>query len=198
MRQALLKALDAPLETLLLGMSWKHRFLPARLHQVIERSDGVPPSRVDTNTGDAERSSDIDTLDRMFHLPASDSRIGIDKILMNGKADQRDTASEGMPFEVGQIHPMLSSEGLFLGDVHLSVQNINPFSPQSGSPFDDLMNRHLGVSEVPIGVRGDCQSDSGPDRHRRGTLNRKEDGGCSRQGDSGGTGRSEKTTPGDR
>ena len=166
MRQAFLKTLDAPSETFLLSISRKHRFLPARLHQVIERCDSVPPSRVDANTGNPEQGGDIDALDRVLNLPLSDSRIGIDKILMNGEAHQRNTISEGMLFKVGQIGPMLCSERFLFGNVHLTMQDIHPFSAQGGSPFDDLMNCHFGISEMPIGVGGNGQSDSGPDRHR--------------------------------
>ena len=188
MRQALLKTLDAPSETLLLSISRKYRFLPARLHQVIERCDGVPPSRIDANTGNPEQGGDIDALDCVFDLSASDSRIGIDKILMNGEAYQRDAVSEGMLFEVGQIGPVLCGERLLFGDIHLTVQDIHPFSTQGRSPFDDLVNSHFGISKMPIGVGGNSQSDPGPDRHRGSTFNRGGHGRCSRQGNSGGTG----------
>jgi hypothetical protein len=155
--EARLDAVDAPLETLVLGMTWEDGFLAAGFHELIERADGVPASGVEADAGDAEFVGDFDAFMGVFDLLPAVFGVGVDEILMDREADEVDALAEGVAFKCLQVGSMFAGEGSLFGDIHLTVEDIDAFDAEGSCLVDDGFDGDPCRAEVPVGVGGDSE-----------------------------------------
>jgi len=135
--QATLDAIDHPFEPILLRVAWQDVFDAAVLHQFIKIGDGAPPAGVDTHRGDAQLITNLDALFRVLNIGCQLGGVGCKKRLVCGEANQIDTVAKGLPLEFLQITPVLGRERFLLRQVHLLMQDVQPFSAEFGRLIDD-------------------------------------------------------------
>ena len=128
--------------------------------------------------------SEFDAAERVVYRLLPFDRIGVHKILMDGKADQIHSTHEGMALELLKIGRILA--------VHLTMKDVDPLHPQVGGVVDHRFNGHLGRLEMPVGVGGKSQSDAGC--LGGGQRGCRVHGGCGQGGENGQTGCSQKLT----
>ena len=95
---ARLQALDAPFETVIFGMAGKDGFDAAGFHEIVEVFDGIPAAGIDADARDAQFVGDIEAFESVIDFFLTIGGVGLDEILVNGQADERDTVPEGMSF----------------------------------------------------------------------------------------------------
>jgi len=139
--------------------------------------------------------TDIDAFQGMDNLALAEGRVWIDKILMDRETNQGDAVAEGVSLQVSQVGPMPRVQRLLLGEVHLTMEDVHPFGAQGCSPLDHLVNGDLGVPEMPVGIRGDCQADAGLKRDHRTGLQRARSQGGSSSSHHQGTTSTKETAP---
>ena len=91
----------------------------------------------------------LDALLGVLNIAPSHRRIGIDKILVNRKADQIHAIHERRPLQLLQIAQILA--------VHLAMQDVHAFNLQRARFFDHFLNRRLRRAEMPVGIGRDAQ-----------------------------------------
>src|SRR5206468_565301 len=100
---ALLDALEAPFETIILGVTGQNRLDAARFHQLVEILDRVPPPGVEPDARHTQFVGDLEALVCVLDLPLPFSRIGLHKVLVNRQADRSNAVMKRMALKLLQI-----------------------------------------------------------------------------------------------
>src|SRR5581483_1714646 len=151
-RQALLDAVNAPAERIVIAIAGQGRLDAAQLHQPVEGLDGSPAARIEPYAGNAHLVRKFDTVEGMGDVLLADVRVRGDEVLMNGEADQVYPLHEGPPLEILAVGPVFA--------VHLSVQDVHAGRAEFAGLVYDRLDGDLRIAEMPVGVGGDAEFDA--------------------------------------
>ena len=154
--QALLEAVDDPLEALFIGMAFGGFLHAAMGHQIVKILAGAPGAGLDAHGGDAERVGLFEAEDRVFDVFAALVGIGREEGLVSGKTVQIQAVREGVSLELLQVGEIIIFK--------LHLKDINAIKTPLGGQLDALFDAAvMGIAELPKRVGG--QPDAKGSRH---------------------------------
>jgi len=148
--EALLGGLDAPIETVVFGVSGQDWLDSALPHQFVEIFDCIPSAGVEANAWHAKFVGDLDALVSVFNLFAPFLWVRLDEVLMYGQAHKINAPAERVSFQALQVRAMSRCERFALGNVHLPVQYIDAFNTERRGLVDDCFDRYALGLEMPV------------------------------------------------
>lgn len=153
--EAFLNGLDDPPEALVLSVAGEYRLHATVFHEFVERLGGVPAAGVEADAGNAEFVGDVDAVECAGDLAGAVASVGVNKVLVDGKAYEIDAVDERVAFQGLQVGRGFTS--------HLDVENIDALCTVLGGVVDDFLDWVFLGGEMPIGISGDAQLYTGFD-----------------------------------
>ncbi len=144
--EALLDAVDAPAETIVLGIALQDRFLATQFHQARKALHRTPTSGVQAYAGNTHLVSQLDALLCVLHIALTGLGIRGNEVLVDGEADKIHPVEKGVPLELAEIIGFLR--------VHLAMKNVHAFHPETSRLVDYRFDGGLRRAKVPIGIAG--------------------------------------------
>src|SRR5262245_53348723 len=141
------QAINDPLETILIRVTFDRRLDATVFHQLVEILARVPGPCIDAHGGNAKLVSELDAMNRVIDILLPLGRIGIKKSLMDRQTAQIEAEKKGPAFEFLKI---------LVGFVrHLTMQEFDSVEAHVGGEINARLQAPiLLILELPKGVGG--------------------------------------------
>src|SRR5690606_13093010 len=141
-RKTLFDRIDTPFESIVLRISLEYRLDAAVCHQLVERFDRTPASRVEPQTRHAHACCKLNAMNGMIDLLCEELLVRRNKTLVDRKAGECNAVHEGVALESLDIGVILT--------FHLAVKDVDAFNPNARGFIDYLLDWKLLFREMPV------------------------------------------------
>src|SRR5690606_8023412 len=141
-RKTLFDRIDTPFESIVLRIFLEYRLDAAGCHQLVERFDRTPASRVEPRTRQAHACCMLNAMNRLLDVLCEDLAVRRSNTLVDRKAGECNAVHEGVALESLDIGVILTC--------HLAVKDVDAFNTNARGFIDYLLDWKLLFREMPV------------------------------------------------